>query len=95
MSMAKNVHGIKPHMYMHVKYDATHWHAYVYKVCYEMILLMTSSALSFVIYACRNFHLGGILTDTLGHLRCTAFVATCRYIANIYISSYRHNAIFV
>ena len=47
-----------------------------------MILLTTSGVLSFVIYTYRNLLFGGMLTDILGHSICTAFVATCMYIAN-------------
>ena len=62
---------------------------------HEMILLTTSAALSFVICTYRNLLFGGMLTDILGHSRCTAYVATCMYIANIYICNYRHNDISV
>ena len=74
----KNVHGKK-----RAWHQTTHVHAgkikcntlaclCVQSLCYEMILFMTSGALSFVIYACRNFHPGGMLTNTLGHLKSTA-----------------------
>ena len=48
---------------------------------HEMILLTTSSALSFIIYACR-FILGGMATNTLGHPThtvCTEISAVCKF----------------
>ena len=74
---AKNMRGIKPHVYMHVK-SMHHTHLSIQSIYHEMILLTTSSALSFIIYACRTI-LGGIVTDRdiLGHPRHTAFVAPC------------------
>ena len=54
----------------------THMHLPIQNICHKTILLITSSALSFIIYACRTI-LGGMVTDILGHPRHTAFVATC------------------
>ena len=53
--------------------------------CHEMILLTTSSVLTLIIYACRNIP-GGIVTNILGHLRHTIFVAACSQLG-IYIHS--------
>ena len=58
---------IAPHSYTHLS---------IWSICYETILLTTSSTLSFIIYACRTI-LGGIVTDILGIPRHTAFVAPC------------------
>ena len=49
-------------------------HLSIRSICHETILVTTSSALSFIIYTCRNT-LGKMVTDGLGHLRHTAFVA--------------------
>ena len=46
-----------------IKYT-THTHLSIRSICHEMILLTTSSALSFIIYTCRTI-LGGIVTDIL------------------------------
>ena len=53
-------------------------HLSIRSICHEMIFPTASSALSFIIYACRTI-LGGILTDILHGTpaRYTAFVALC------------------
>ena len=56
----------------------THTHLSIRNIYHETILLTTSSDLSFIIYACRNI-LGGMVSDILGHLGHTAFVAPCSY----------------
>ena len=53
----------------------SHTHLSIRSICHETILLTTSSALSFIINACRTI-LGGIVNDILGHPRHTAFVAS-------------------
>ena len=69
----------------HAQHQTTHVHACkinahahalisIQTICHKMILLTASSALSFIIYACKTI-LGGIVTDILGHPRHTAFVA--------------------
>ena len=58
------------------KMNAPHTRTYPYEVSAMKRLLTTSSALSFIIYACRTI-LGGIVTDILGVPRNTAFVAPC------------------
>ena len=57
----------------------------VRSICHKSILLTTSSALSFIVYACRNILLGGMVTDILVYLGHTAFVATCKYVAKIWL----------
>ena len=58
------------------KMNVPHMDLSIQIICHEMILLTTSSALSFIIYVCR-YILGGMVTDVLGHPRHVAFVATC------------------
>ena len=52
-----------------------------------------SSALSCIMYACRNI-LGKMVIDILGQLRHTAFVATCSligtYVAHICVTYVQH-----
>ena len=61
----------------------THAYAYVVRVCHEMILLVTSGALNFIIYTRKNILFGGMVTDILGQPRHIVFVATCRHVPNI------------
>ena len=56
--------------------NTPHMDLSIQSICHEMILLTTSSAISFIIYVCR-YILGGMVNDILGHLRHVAFVATC------------------
>ena len=70
---AKNTHGIKPRVYNKC---TTHTHLSIRSIHHETILLTTSSALSFIVYACGTI-LGGMITDKLGHLRHTVPVTTC------------------
>ena len=51
---------------LHVNKCTTHMHVSI-SICHETILLITSSALSFIIYACRTI-LGGVVTNKLRHL---------------------------
>ena len=73
---AKEACGIKPLIYTCVNKCTTRMHLSILSIYHEMILLTTSSALRFIIYACRTI-VGGIGTDILGHPRHTAFVASC------------------
>ena len=73
----------------------THTHTYPYEIFATItILLTTSSALNFTIYTCRNI-LDVIVTDILGHLRHTAFVATCSYVAGYVHSSHKAIASYI
>ena len=62
-----------------------HTHLCVHSICHKLILLTTSSALSFIFYACTNILLGGMVTDILGYLGHTVFVANCKYVAKIWL----------
>ena len=64
------------HIYTRVKWMHHNTHLSIRSICHETILLTTSSASSFIIYACRTI-LGWIVTDILGVPRNTAFVAPC------------------
>ena len=68
------------HQTMHVqacKISAPHTSTYPYELfAMKQSLQPVASALSFIIYTCRNIFIG-MVTDILGHLRHTAFVATC------------------
>ena len=61
-------------MYTRVKTCTTQTHLSTQNICHKTILLKTSSDLNFTIYVCRTIR-GGMVTDILGHLKHTAFVA--------------------
>ena len=53
--------------------NAPHMHLSLQSICHDTILLTTSSALSFIMYACRTI-LGGTVIDNPRH---SAFVGNC------------------